>query len=196
MFGRLRFFLGLTRAHVIARRYFVTNGFDGALTMLGLTMGFYASGEVAVTVVISACLGAAVALFVSGIASAYVSESAEREQELRELERALVSDIGASAHGEAARWVPVLVAAVNGLAPLTIALLVMTPLFLAAAGITLGVPPLLLSIATGFALLFLLGIFLGAISGEFWLWAGLRTLLIALLTGGLVYLITGFLKGD
>ena len=51
---QLRFILGLTHAHFIARRYFVTNGFDGALTMLGLTMGFYASPGVAITVVINA----------------------------------------------------------------------------------------------------------------------------------------------
>lgn len=195
MLRRLRFFLGLTHAHLIARRYFVTNGFDGALTMLGLTMGFHATGGVAITVVIAACLGASVALSVSGIASAYVSESAEREQELRELERALVSDIGASAHGQAARWVPVLVAAVNGLAPLAIALLIMTPLFLAAAGISLPVSPLLLSIATGLAVLFLLGTFLGAISGQFWLWAGLRTLLVAVLTAALVYAVTRLFGG-
>jgi hypothetical protein len=36
MLERLRLLVQLTRAHRIARRYFVTNGFDGALTMLGL----------------------------------------------------------------------------------------------------------------------------------------------------------------
>ena len=54
MFSQLRFLIQLGRAQHIARRYFVTNGFDGALTMLGLTMGFYASGGVATPVVISA----------------------------------------------------------------------------------------------------------------------------------------------
>jgi predicted membrane protein (TIGR00267 family) len=186
MLDQARFLLQLTHANRIARRYFVTNGFDGALTMLGLTIGFYTAGDVAVPVIISACLGAAVALAVSGLASAYVSESAEREKELRELEQAVVNDLQATAHGRAARLVPVFVAIVNGLSPLLIALLIMLPLWLAQAGVALPLAPLEVSVLVAFAALFLLGTFLGTISGRLWLWAGLRTLLIALITAGII----------
>ncbi|MGD8842493.1 MAG: hypothetical protein PVJ83_03370 [Gammaproteobacteria bacterium] len=186
MLDQARFLLQLTHANRIARRYFVTNGFDGALTMLGLTIGFYTAGDVAVPVIISACLGAAVALAVSGLASAYVSESAEREKELRELEQAVVNDLQATAHGRAARLVPVFVAIVNGLSPLLIALLIMLPLWLAQAGFALPLAPLEVSVLVAFAALFLLGTFLGTISGRLWLWAGLRTLLIALITAGII----------
>lgn len=189
MFEQLRFLFRLTRAHRIARRYFVTNGFDGALTMLGITMGFYTSGEVAVPVVISACLGAAVALGVSGLASAYVSEAAERERELKELEQAVVGDLEDTAHGRAARLAPVFIAAVNGFAPLLIALLIMAPLWFSQAGIELPLSPLESSIVTAFMVLFLLGVFLGTVSERFWLWSGLRTLLIALLTAGVILLL-------
>jgi predicted membrane protein (TIGR00267 family) len=188
---RLRFLLQLTHAQKIARRYFVTNGFDGALTMLGLTMGFYTSGGVAVPVVINACLGAAVALTASGLASAYMSEAAEREKELKELERALGDDLGDSAHGQAARLVPVLIAGVNGFSPLLIALLIIVPLWLSEAGMALPLGPLESSIATAFLLLFLLGTFLGSVSGRFWLWTGLRTLFIAMLTAGVILVIGG-----
>lgn len=186
MLDQARFLLQLTHANRIARRYFVTNGFDGALTMLGLTIGFYTAGDVAVPVIISACLGAAVALAVSGLASAYVSESAEREKELRALEQAVVNDLQTTAHGRAARLVPVFVAIVNGLSPLLIALLIMLPLWLAQAGFALPLPPLEVSVLVAFAALFLLGTFLGTISGRLWLWAGLRTLLIALITAGII----------
>ncbi|MGD2119580.1 MAG: hypothetical protein PVG66_14560, partial [Chromatiales bacterium] len=135
MLRQLRLLLQLSHAHKIARRYFVTNGFDGALTMLGLTMGFYSSGGVAISVILSACLGAAIALTVSGLASAYVSEAAEREKELRELEHAVVADLEQTAQGLAARWVPVLIAFVNGFAPLLIALIIMLPLWLEQAGV-------------------------------------------------------------
>ena len=113
MFRQLRFLFQLTHAHTIARRYFVTNGFDGALTMLGLAMGFYSSDSVSTPVIISACLGAAIALTVSGLASAYVSELAEREKELKELEQAVVGDLENTAHGRAARWVPIFIAVVK-----------------------------------------------------------------------------------
>ena len=76
----------LSQAGDIARRYFVTNGFDGALTMLGILLGFYTGGAVQLVVVISACLGAAIALGISGFTSALLSETEERKKELKELE--------------------------------------------------------------------------------------------------------------
>ena len=191
MFGQLRFLFQLTHAQTIARRYFVTNGFDSALTMLGLTMGFYSSNNVATSVIISACLGAAIALTISGLASAYESETAEREKELKELEQAVVGDLEDTAHGRAARWVPILIAMVNGFAPLLIALLIMTPLWLSQVGIALPLTALESSIALAFLTLFLLGAFLGTVSGRFWLWSGLRTLVIAVFTAGIILLLTG-----
>jgi predicted membrane protein (TIGR00267 family) len=192
MLDRLHFLIRLGHAHKIARRYFVTNGFDGALTLLGLITGFYSSGSVALPVVINACLGAAIALTVSGLSSAYVSEAAERERELLELERALVRDLADTDHGHAARLLPLLIAAVNGLAPLLIALVIICPLWLTQAGLTLPLPPLETSIALAFAVLFLLGAFLGTVSGRFWLWSGVRTLLIALLTAGVILLVENY----
>jgi predicted membrane protein (TIGR00267 family) len=189
MFERLQLLISLTHAHRIARRYFVTNGFDGALTMLGLITGFYATGGIALPVAINACLGAAIALTVSGLSSAYVSESAERERELLELERALARDLEDSAHGLAARLVPLLIAAVNGLAPLLLALVIITPLWLVNTGVSLPLGALESAILVAFATLFLLGTFLGSISGRFWLWSGLRTLVIALFTAGIILLI-------
>ena len=190
MFGQLRFLFQLTHAQTIARRYFVTNGFDSALTMLGLTMGFYSSNNVATPVIISVCLGAAVALSISGLASAYVSETAEREKELKELEQAVVGNLEDTAHGRAARWVPILIAMVNGFAPLLIALLIMTPLWLSQAGIALPLTALESSIVLAFLTLSLLGVFLGTVSGRLWLWSGLRTLVIALFTAGIILLLT------
>ena len=186
LLGRASLLLHITRTHGIIRRYFVVNGFDGALTMLGLTMGFYSTGGVATHVVISACLGAAVALAVSGLASAYLSEAAEREKELRELEQALVGDLEATAHARAARLIPLVIAVVNGSAPLLMALLIMLPLWLSEAGVDLPLAPLPASIAVAFLVMFLLGAFLGRVSGGFWLWSGLRMLAIALLTAALI----------
>ena len=185
LFRHAGFLLRISRSHGILRRYFVVNGFDGALAMLGLMMGFLASGEVELPVVIRACLGAAVALFMSGVTSAYVSETAERRRALGVLEEAMVTDLQRSAHAEAARLVPLLVAAVNGFAPLLVALLVMVPLWAANAGLPLPLPPLLAAVAMAFITLFGLGLFLGHVSGGYWLWSGVRTLLV----GGVTALI-------
>ena len=77
MFETLSRLLSITRSYGIVRRYFVVNGFDGTLTMLGLITGFYVSEDVEISIIINACLGAAIALGVSGITSAYVSEAAK-----------------------------------------------------------------------------------------------------------------------
>lgn len=186
-----RFLLRITRTRGIVRRYFVVNGFDGALTMLGLITGFLASTPGSLGVVISACLGAAIALGVSGISSAYVSESAERRRALEDLQAAMVTDLGTSWHGEAARWVPMLIALVNGMAPLLISLLILLPLWLAQAGLTLPWSPLYTAAGVAVALIFLLGVFLGRIARISWWISGLKTMLIALATATLIMLVAG-----
>jgi predicted membrane protein (TIGR00267 family) len=189
--GQVSQLLRITSTHGIMRRYFVVNGFDGALTMLGLIIGFLVSTPAELTIIINVCLGAAIALGMSGVSSAYVSETAERKRALGQLEGAMIADLRESAHGEAARRVPLLIAVVNGLAPLLISLLILAPLWLAATGIPLLLSPLYAAIGVALLLLFLLGVFLGRISGISWLRSGLQTLLIAVITAALIYLITG-----
>lgn len=184
----LRMLVRLSRAQGIARRYFVVNGFDGALAMLGLNMGFLLSGGVATATAVSACTGTAIALGMSGLSSGYVSEMAEKKRELRELERAMATSLEQSVHATAARLVPVYVALVNGVAPFLIAMLVTAPLLLAQAGITVPFGALPAAIITAFVLIFLLGVTLGRISGTFWLWSALRTLSIAAITSALILL--------
>ena len=185
--------LHILRARGIARRYLVTNGFDGALTMLGLVTGFYASGMNELTVAISACLGATFALFISGLSSAYLSEKAEREKELRELEQALVVDLKESGYGQASRYLPILVALVNGLSPLLLSLVILIPLFVAEQGYSLPLSPFISAIIIALICIFFLGVFLGTISKTFWLWSGLRTLIIAALTVGVIMFFGGYL---
>ena len=187
--GRLLFLLHITRSHGILRRYFVVNGFDGALAMLGLNMGFYVAGSVDPAVALTACLGAAIALGMSGLSSAYISELAERRKWLRELEEAMVKDLTQSDHGTAARIVPLLVAVVNGAAPLLIALLITIPWWLASAGITPGLHPAESAIALAFLAVFCLGVFLGRVSDTSWLWSGVKAALVALVTASLILLL-------
>ncbi len=189
MFTRLRYLIELSHAYSIARRYFITNGFDGVLTMLGLLMGFRVSGAQSLELMISACLGGAVALFMSGLTSAYISESAEKENELHKLEQSMLTSLEDSTHAEAARLIPCLIALVNGFSPLLLALLILTPLFLAQQQLLAGLPPLDTALAIALLLTFLLGVFLGRVSGRFWLWTGLRALIIAAATSVLILLL-------
>ena len=186
-----RFLMRITHSSGIARRYLIVNGFDGALTMLGLILGFLVSRSTDLSVIISACLGAAIALGMSGVSSAYVSEVAERRRELSKLEASMITDLQKSAHGKAFRWIPIFIAFVNGSAPLVISLIILVPLWLSHSGIALPVSPLYLSIIVALLLVFLLGVYLGRISGISWLHSGIQTLLIALITALLIYFFAG-----
>lgn len=188
---QVSFLLRITHTHGIARRYFVVNGFDGALTMLGLNLGFLVSTPTELSVIISVCLGAAIALGMSGLSSAYVSESAERRRALTKLEEAMITNLQESSHGEAARWVPMLIALVNGSAPLTISLIILTPLWLSNAGFLLPLSPLYAAIIIALMLTFLLGVYIGRISGVSWLRSGIQTLSVALVTAALIYFFAG-----
>lgn len=190
MIEQLLWLLKITGSHVIARRYFVVNGFDGALTMLGLLVGFYVSEDVRLPMVINACLGVAIALGMSGVSSAYISEAAEKQLELRQLEQAMGTDLGESAHGQAARLLPMFIAFVNGMAPLTISLLILLPFWLAPSVEPFSAFPLESAFGMALILIFSLGVYLGQVSQTFWLWAGLRTLLIAGATTALIFAIS------
>ncbi|MDH3450996.1 MAG: hypothetical protein OEN20_01155 [Gammaproteobacteria bacterium] len=190
VFSELGLLIRLSNSHDIARRYFVVNGLDGALAMLGLTMGFHVSGGVEISTAVSACLATAIALGMSGLSSGYVSETAERKRELSELERAMVTNLEQSVHATAARLVPVFIALVNGLGPFLIAMLVTIPLWLEQGGIAMPFGALQSAIAMAFMVIFLMGMLLGRISGTFALWSALRTLAIALATSALILLFT------
>jgi predicted membrane protein (TIGR00267 family) len=183
----------LSQAGQIARRYFVTNGFDGALAMLGILLGFYTGGELPLIVAISACLGVAIALGISGFTSALLSETEERKKELKELEESLVASLEESDYGKASQITPWVIAAVNGLSPFLISLFIIVPLWLGEAGMGLPLPlsPLETSISFSFLVIFFLGVFLGRISDTFWLWSGLRAVLIGLVTAGIIFLVSG-----
>ena len=186
--SKLALFLRMTRSGHIIRRYFVVNGFDGALTMLGIIMGFYVSDRTDYRTIFNACFGAAVALGMSGLTSAYISESAEMKKQLRDLEQAMLKDLNASAYGRATRLLPLLIATVNGLSPLLISLLIIAPIWAASVSLQLLFDPLACALVLAFSVVFLLGVFLGRVSGTFWLWSGLRTLVIAAATAALIVL--------
>ena len=181
----------LSQSGSILRRYFVVNGFDGALTMFGLILGFMFSANTHIPSVINVCLGAAIALGVSGVSSAYVSERAERKFLLRKLEGAMLTDLSDSSHGRAAKLVPIVVAVVNGLAPLIISVLIMIPLWLFEAGFTWIKAPLWSSLLIAATLLFALGVVLSRVAGVPWYLSGLKTLSIGFATAMLIYFFVG-----
>lgn len=187
--SELREYNRIAKIDEIARRYFAMNGFDGTLTALGIVLAAFFAGINDSRIVLATGIGAAVAMGISGVWGAYFAESAERTKQMKELERATLSRLRETKIGRAARAATVIVAAVDGVAPFLAVLLVMSPVFFAPL---LGIrEAYLLSIAIAFLLLFLLGVFLGAVSRENVLKYGLIMIVAGLVIALLNFLLLG-----
>ncbi|MFQ6075001.1 MAG: VIT1/CCC1 transporter family protein [Candidatus Bathyarchaeia archaeon] len=167
----------------IARRYFVMNAFDGALMMMGIVMGTYIAGEMESRVIISAGLGASLAMGISGAFGAYMVERAERIRELKELkERVTLSSKRTKVYRAMALRESLFLALVDALSPALAALLSVTPFFLSLNRLISLENAVIISTALTMATLFLLGAFLGKTARESVLIHGLIVVLAGIVT--------------
>lgn len=190
LFKDMREYSTLAGTGEIARRYLAMNAFDGVLTIIGVLMGNYVGGVQDPKVVINIGLSTSLAMGISGLWGAYLTESAERERELAELEQATLSSLRQTKIGRASRLAVITVSLVDGIAPFAAAMIVLLPLFFAAV-IDNVMVTYLLSLITALLTLFGLGIFLGKISGRSLIGYGLRTLLAGFVSIALSFLLGG-----
>ncbi len=162
---RLKEYDRLVNIKQVARRYFVMNAFDGVLTALGILIGTFLASAQNTSVIISATIGAAIALGVSGVWSGYLTEHAERRKELKELEGILYTKLGKTKFGRATEAASLSIAIVNGLSPVLAVAAIIMPFFFAGKFASLNVV-YYSSFAIAFSILIALGLFLGKISKE------------------------------
>jgi hypothetical protein len=77
----------------ISRRYFISNGFDGTLTSIGIVVGSYLSGISDGVTVFTIGIGAAVGLGTSAVWSVWEIERAEKRAELLRIESAMLEKL-------------------------------------------------------------------------------------------------------
>ncbi len=188
MFRKVRVYLVVTRATGIVRRYFVMNGFDGAMTVFGIILGSWIAGVSKPGIIILAGLGACLAMGLSGFFGAYMAERAERERRLKEMEEATHNNVDPIQY-EAARFVVIYVAFIDGLSPALTAIISLIPFIL----VTVGWMPIwnayAISLALSLVTLFLLGIYLGRVARDNgWLY-GVAMLTVGAFTALIVFLI-------
>ncbi len=170
----------------ITRRYFVMNAFDGALTMLGVVIGAYIAGVInESTIIISAGIAGSIAMGASGMSGAYMTEKAERSKKLKELEKAMLTDLKDGIHGKSQRFATFFAAIVDGVSPALAAMAVISPFFLANLGMI--DPEIAFYACIGLTLLVLvsLGTYLAKISDESMIRYGLQMLIVGIITAGL-----------
>ena len=178
----------------ISRRYFVMNAFDGALTMLGVIIGAYIAGVLHPVPIITAALSGSIAMGVSGISGAYMTEKAERTKELKELERAMLTSLENRLHHKSHQFAMIFAALVDGLSPAFAAMIVVSPFFFVNMGILSAEIAFYVTIVLTLSLLTILGVYLAKISDESMIKYGIQMLVVGLVTAFLC-IITSVLFG-
>ena len=174
----------------IARRYFAMNAFDGVLTMIGVLTGSMAAGVDEPQIVVTTGLSTCIAMGISGLWGAYLTESAERKRDLAELGSHTLTDLKHTRIGRASRFAVAIVALVDGISPFLAALIILIPFFAAEM-----FPSIVWVYYTSFGValltLFALGLFLGHICRENLFLYGIRTVIAGLLAILVSFLLSG-----
>lgn len=174
----------------ISRRYFMSNGFDGTLTSIGIAVGSYLSGVSSGLTVFSVGAGAAIGLATSGVWSVWEIEKAEKLAELEKTEKAMQKDLRETRVYERKETGRTINALMSGLGPVIGAVITISPFLLVEAGLGM-LNATLLSIVTGMTLLFGFGVYMSRISDRKWIVAGLRMAVAGLVVAALNLILPG-----
>ena len=179
---RIQLYIQITEMGPIARRYFVKNGFDGSMTMLGIIVGAWVVNVSQPEIIVTAGLGACLAMGISGVSGAYMTERAERKRDLKKLETAMMTKLNDSIITDATAFVSLYAALVDGGSPILTALISLSPFFLLLHGLIAVQMAYTASLVVTLVTLFMLGIYLGRIAKENALLYGIQTLVAGIAT--------------
>jgi predicted membrane protein (TIGR00267 family) len=165
--------LGAVEFGSLSRRYFVSNGFDGALTCVGLVVGALLSGVGDGVTVLRVGIGAAVGLSTSAVWSVWEIERAEKRAELQALEASMLAELRGTAPERRRRREQVVNAVASGFGPVVGILVPLGPFLLEGVALSM-VEATLASVGTAVAVLFTFGAYLSGGSDRRWYVAGVR----------------------
>lgn len=188
--GRFRRYERITGMSGIARRYFVMNAFDGALTMFGLVTGSYLAGVRNPFLIFSVGISTVLAIGISGLWGAFLTETAERNRDLKQLEKKMLRKLRGSYQSEASNAAIYITAAVDALSPMLAGFIILLPFLLAEKGMFDISFAYKISLVVSFIIFFGLGAFLGRTSKESWWRYGLKMLMAGLLAAVLTFVLS------
>lgn len=188
---KLKGYTRIAEVGEVARRYFILNTFDGAITALGVIVGAYTSGVRDPRIVIGLGVSLSLAMGISGFSGAYIAERAERIRKLKEIEKALFARLENSMLARASRFAMFWVALVDGASPAIATLIALSPFVLASFGLLPFTTAVAASIALIIGVLFALGAYMGKVSKESVLVSGVKSALIGGITAILCVAIGG-----
>jgi predicted membrane protein (TIGR00267 family) len=187
---RLERLLGKEDVLAISRRYFVSNGFDGTLTSIGIIVGAVLSGVPDGLAVIKIGLGAAVGLGTSAVWSVWEIERAETRAEIRRIERAMLTDLDDTRIQREQSGARLVHAVMSGLGPLIGILVPLLPFVVEGTVLTME-EAALVAVGLGVGVLGVFGAYMGSISGQRWYVAAARMGLAGIVVAVINFLLPG-----
>lgn len=173
------------------RQYFVNTVFDSTFVAMGIVIGVAFAPGTDVRTLVTTMLAATLALGISTGTSVYEAEKVEAEIRLRELEQAMLRPLDETEASRALDISRYLVVLVNVSAPLIVFALTATPFLLAASLEVNTLPVAYVSISVALSVLFIVGAYLGRLSGGSAVLKGLRMTVIGLLTFAAIWYVQG-----
>ncbi len=183
--SKIKIYNEITNFIEITRRYFINNFYDGALTILGILLGFFvmilkdpSQSTVPSIYIILPGLGTTISMFISGVSGSYLSEKAELKHSKAEIEKAMaiVDEEPKSEdnkpekkrkiktlHDKAENLSKIIVAFTNGFAPFLGGMAPLIPFFFVRNA---NFIVFILSFLIVFLCIVVLGIYIGHISKE------------------------------
>lgn len=187
---RLARLLGSEDVVSIARRYFISNGFDGTLTCIGVVIGAVLSGVPDGITVVKIGLGAAVGLGTSAVWSVWEIERAETRAEILRIEQAMLTDLDDTRIQRKHARARLFHAVMSGLGPLIGILVPLLPFLFEGTVLTMS-EAALVSVTIGVGILGGFGAYMGSISGQRWYVAAGRMALAGVVVAAISLLLPG-----
>lgn len=174
----------------ISRRYFISNGFDGTLTSIGIAVGALLSGVPDGLTVFKIGIGAAVGLGTSGVWSVWEIERAEKRAEIAKLEDAMLTDLQESTLVTRKRAARTINALASGIGPLIGIIVPILPYLLEGIVFTMTTATIT-AVGLGVGILFVFGAYMGSIANLDWRVAGIRMGLAGFVVAGINIMLPG-----
>lgn len=111
----------------VSRRYFVIGFFDGLITIAGLIIGAFISGENDSRLILTVGFATALALGISSMWGAFEIERIEQRVEKRKREKYMLSKLENSIIEDAHRFATLFTSLIHGVAPILGAILLIIP---------------------------------------------------------------------
>jgi predicted membrane protein (TIGR00267 family) len=184
---KMKKYRDISNVDEIVRRYFVMNGFDGILTVLGIVIGTYIANVRDPNIIIITTISTCIAIGISGFSGTFMSERAERTRNIKLLERKMLTKFHNNIINEAAKFASFYSAAIAALSPIIFTIIILIPMFLASFNLISFIIAFNGLLGISLLMLFILGIFLGKVSKENIIIWGIKMFSIGLFTALLLF---------